>query len=132
MCEATFYPRARAQRFCSKQCHAISRAAMSDITAENILALTERVGECLLWTGPRRSDGYGVFRYRGKRLKAHRVAYAVFNGAIPDGAYVLHRCDTPPCVNPDHLWLGDAAANARDMVAKGRHWRQRAATSTSL
>jgi hypothetical protein len=43
------------------------------------------------------------------------------NGPIPDGAWVLHRCDNPPCCNPAHLFLGDAAANVADMVAKGRH-----------
>ena len=48
------------------------------------------------------------------------MAYEVFNGSIPAGAFVLHRCDNPPCVNPTHLYLGDAKQNARDRDDRGR------------
>jgi len=71
---------------------------------------------CWEWNGRRRATGYGVFDGKG----AHRFSYTVHVGPIPDGLHVLHRCDNPPCVNPDHLWLGTQADNMRDMREKGR------------
>lgn len=77
------------------------------------------LGECWIWTGARMR--YGYFQYGKKLIGAHRVAWELRNGPIPDGLYVLHRCDNPPCVRPDHLFLGTAADNTADMVAKGRY-----------
>jgi hypothetical protein len=54
---------------------------------------------------------------------AHRVSWVLHRGEIPDGALVLHKCDVPICVNPDHLFLGTQSTNLKDMAAKGRHWR---------
>ncbi len=78
----------------------------------------EARGECWEWTGCK-SSGTGYGR-AGKRWSAHRLAFEFCVGPIPSGAFVLHRCDNPPCCNPAHLFLGDAAANARDMARKGR------------
>jgi len=75
---------------------------------------------CFLWTGTTTGGGYGRVR-RGKRTHyAHRVAYELLVGPIPDGMHVLHHCDTPPCVNPEHLFLGTDADNIQDMDRKGR------------
>jgi hypothetical protein len=72
---------------------------------------------CWLWTRGCSADGYGT----GNRSQyAHRWSYELANGPIPAGMYVLHRCDTPACVNPGHLFLGTALDNMRDMIAKGR------------
>lgn len=71
---------------------------------------------CWEWTGARNTRGYGTYSAR----LAHRVAYAEARGAIPDGMYVCHHCDNPPCVRPDHLFLGTPTDNVRDMIAKGR------------
>lgn len=76
---------------------------------------------CWIWTGHINERGYGAFGFRGKSWLAHRAAWTIFCGAIPRGACVLHRCDNPPCVNPEHLETGDYAKNMRDMAQRGRH-----------
>lgn len=75
---------------------------------------------CWVWTGLTDTDGYGSIRYRGKLLKAHRLAWELANGPITPAEHVLHRCDTPGCVRVAHLFLGDQAVNMADMDAKGR------------
>jgi hypothetical protein len=78
---------------------------------------------CWLWKRAHHNFGYGTF-YDGRRLqKAHRVSYEFTHGPIPDGLCVLHRCDNPACVRPDHLFVGTRTDNNRDMTAKGRHTR---------
>lgn len=64
--------------------------------------------------------GYGAVSVNGKRMLAHRAAWEKINGPIQDGLFVLHRCDTPACINPKHLFLGTAKDNAQDMLKKGR------------
>jgi hypothetical protein len=79
---------------------------------------------CTEWTGSRlpvKGKEYGCFRVDGKTVRAHRVAYELFNGDIPFGMHVLHSCDNPPCVNPDHLYLGTNLDNVADKVKKLRH-----------
>lgn len=81
--------------------------------------------ECWTWTGCCTAHGYGQFHFEGKTTKAHRVAWIITHGPIPDGLCVLHRCDNPPCVRPDHLFLGTLSDNMQDCVAKGRAYLQR-------
>jgi len=82
--------------------------------------------DCWEWQGYRISDGYGRwaadYERGGKaiRVLAHRYSFELANGPIPDGAVIRHACDNPPCVNPTHLSLGDAAANVRDRDERGR------------
>jgi hypothetical protein len=76
-----------------------------------------RPGHCWLWTGSRAKNGYGRL---GDDL-AHRLAHEEFIGPIPEGLFVLHRCDTPACMNPEHLVAGTARDNSLDMVSKERH-----------
>jgi len=80
---------------------------------------------CWPWTGLRtratkNPTPYGALGWRGKPSRAHRVAYEIAFGDIPDGAMVLHRCDNTLCCNPTHLYLGDHAQNMRDMVERRR------------
>ena len=64
--------------------------------------------------------GYGALNVTGLDKRAYRAAYQVFVGPIPPGMFVCHRCDNPPCIRPDHLFLGSAKANAEDRERKGR------------
>jgi len=75
---------------------------------------------CWLWTGARTADGYGNLSIRGRLVRAHRLAFELARGPIPEGMHVLHRCDVRNCVRPDHLFLGANADNVADRVAKGR------------
>lgn len=75
--------------------------------------------ECWEWQGRRNDDGYGQIRL-GNTYRAHRIAYKLAYGSIPDSLWVLHRCDNPPCCNPAHLFLGTVLDNNRDAAAKGR------------
>lgn len=80
---------------------------------------------CLLFSGRLDSGGYGRFRLNGKMWSAHRAAWTLVFEAIPDGAYVLHKCDTPACCNPAHLRLGTHQDNMRDMSERRRGGRSR-------
>lgn len=80
---------------------------------------------CWLWLGGVDSDGYGQIAVKaadGHRTsaRAHRIAWELTHGPVPAGLCVLHRCDNPPCVRPDHLFLGTPTDNNHDMLAKGR------------
>lgn len=88
------------------------------------------VGGCWLWSGVTNGIGYGMLTDRtpdnpGRKVLAHRLSWEIAKGPIPPGLCVLHRCDTPQCVNPDHLFLGTHKTNSDDKIAKGRfrHWR---------
>lgn len=87
---------------------------------------------CWVWRGPRNHGGYGRVHLRGKRYRAHRVLWQGLNGPVPEGFEVLHRCDNRSCINPDHLFLGTAADNNHDMVAKGRQVRGEAVGTRRL
>lgn len=76
--------------------------------------------ECWEWTGARRPYGYGAYL----RERAHRAAYRLFKGPI-NGMWVLHKCDNPPCCNPNHLYLGTPMDNMRDCISRGRRRNER-------
>src|SRR6266853_3758788 len=85
----------------------------------------DTTGDCWLWTASKTEFGYGQFgTARGKpSTTAHRVSWELHFGPIPDGMFVCHHCDTPPCVKPDHLFLGTHEQNQLDMLLKGRQAR---------
>ena len=78
---------------------------------------------CWLWTASTAGRGYGQLKIPGERkqIYAHRLSWLINRGPVPEGRMVLHRCDTPRCVNPEHLFLGVAKDNQQDMKAKRRH-----------
>ncbi len=79
----------------------------------------QKTEHCWLWTGTKLSLGYGILSVAGKSVRAHRFSYEMHRGSTT-GKMVCHKCDTPLCVNPDHLFLGTAKDNTADMHAKGR------------
>lgn len=76
---------------------------------------------CWVWTGLKNKQGYGRMTIKKKDKLAHRFSWEMYFGDIPDGMFVCHKCDNPPCVNPKHLFVGTRFDNARDMVSKGRN-----------
>jgi hypothetical protein len=105
-------------RCCSVVCHGSGRRA--DIT-ERFWSKVDTSAECWIWTAAKRRDGYGMFQSETARNEvAHRVAWRLTHGPIPDGMCICHHCDNPPCVRPDHLFLGTVADNNRDKTEKGR------------
>jgi hypothetical protein len=94
--------------------------------AQRLARRTLKTDSCWLWTGSRQPFGHGQIALGGygregkKLLSTHRVAWELTNGQIPYGLCVLHKCDVPNCVNPDHLFLGTKADNTNDMRSKGR------------
>ena len=91
---------------------------------ELFLRHVNKTGSCWLWTGGKDRDGYGLSsKGNGKSgsVRAHRRSWELLRGPIPEGKMILHRCDNPPCVNPDHLFVGTGSDNMKDAHAKGRH-----------
>ncbi len=80
---------------------------------------------CWTWVGSRTPAGYGHLHIDGRPMYAHRFSWALNSGGpVPDDQCVLHRCDNPPCVRPDHLFVGTRGDNVRDAASKGRLWAQ--------
>lgn len=87
---------------------------------------------CHEWQSTLSKQGYGKFWFDGVQVPAHRMAYQLFAGEIPEGMMVCHRCDNPKCVNPEHLFIGTQQDNVRDMWAKGRGIGRRVLTNAHV
>lgn len=77
---------------------------------------------CWLWTASGTDDGYGQLKFKGKRHYAHHLSVMLSGREIPAGMAVCHTCDNPPCVRPDHLFVGTLSDNQKDSVKKGRNY----------
>jgi len=106
------------KRFCSRECAAGFLGSPRERWERAVPDRPE--GGCWIWQGAVGGTGYGEIKVCGRQEKAHRFAYAEFVGAIASGRNVLHHCDVPRCVNPEHLYVGTAADNNRDTRERGR------------
>lgn len=119
---------------CSPECgkaYAVQHKALRDSdydgrTARFWAKVIKSDSGCWEWTGTRNENGYGLggmkFSGGGREALAHRTAWTLVHGPIPENSCVLHACDNPLCVNPSHLSLGSQRDNMLDMRAKGRGW----------
>lgn len=103
-------------KFCSRRCAAHKAVNASELERLFSFVKIDPITRCWLWEGATDEAGYGFFN----RDRAHRFVFNAAVGPIPDGSHVLHRCDTPPCCNPFHLFLGNKQDNWDDMRLKGR------------
>ena len=95
---------------------------MDDKIASRFWTKVKKIDDgCWEWTGATTFGGYGTLRIERHNVGAHRIAYELAHGSIPDGLLVCHKCDNPCCVNPDHLFLGTFEDNLKDKIEKGRH-----------
>jgi uncharacterized protein (DUF433 family) len=113
------------KRCCSVRCGNLLRGRKP--IAERFWKYVQKGPDCWIWTAYISPSGYGTLTdYDGvtqRAVHAHRVSYEIHFGPISDGMHVLHRCDNPPCVRPDHLFLGTNSDNVADKVAKDRQRR---------
>lgn len=123
-CGQSFTSKRGTAQYCSQRCAGIAsnigreRRSVDDRFWEHVY---ETEG-CWMWTGPL-SHGYGWLGIGTLHKLAHRLSWELHYGPIPEGLGVLHRCDNPPCVRPDHLFLGTFEDNMNDKLAKGRQAR---------
>lgn len=80
---------------------------------------------CHLYTGSWTQRGYGEISIQAVKMRAHRLSYTLANGPIPPGLMICHKCDTPQCINPEHLYAGTARDNSRDTHARKRGWQEK-------
>lgn len=110
-------PVARPKKYCNAACY---HEAGAQANIEGFWDRATSGPGCWAWTRKVMYRGYGIFTIRGRRFFAHRIAWELTNGPIPEGMVVMHLCDNPPCVNPAHLSIGTHRENAADKITKGR------------
>lgn len=130
-CGGEFKHRTRTQprKYCSPECSHAPAFQTSVDRVRHVLQTFTDPAPCWLWRQSRTKGGYGrLFDPVTKTMVyAHRAAWEATHGPIEGDLHVLHRCDTPPCFNPNHLFLGSHAENMADMAKKGKHWRRQRA-----
>lgn len=115
-------------KYCSRQCANIGAnkarvLAMKLTETRRFWAKVHKTDDCWIWQGAIGNSGYGQVKIDGKVQLAHRVTWT-FKYGDPGELCVLHKCDNPPCVRPDHLFIGTKQDNSDDMVNKGRSYNR--------
>jgi len=108
------------KQYCSRSCARKANPSKPKRVETRFWAKVKKTDTCWVWVAGKNSGRYGSFYYEGKYAKPHRVSYILHYGEFPNELEVLHKCDNPRCVRPDHLFLGTQLDNVRDMDAKGR------------
>ena len=108
----------RQRKFCSEKCR--EKKYTPERAQQVFWSRVDKTGDCWLYMAARDKWGYGELQYLGKHLQAHRLSWMILKGH-PGKMHVLHKCNNPPCCNPDHLYLGTDKENARDRMAAGRY-----------
>lgn len=98
----------------------VRREAVEDTALIRFWGMVEKTDDCWLWKGAVSMAGYGRFWNDGRMCQASRFSYELVHGKIPKGKEACHRCDTPACVNPEHIFIGTHRENLLDASAKGR------------
>lgn len=111
---------ARSEHFCSRACVYKKKHINFAKRFNDFLDKSSSKNGCWLWKGAILKTGYGRTSIGRRNLSAHRASYELFKGKIPDGMQVCHTCDVRHCVNPDHLFIGNAVKNMSDCSKKGR------------
>jgi hypothetical protein len=127
-CGNEFKANKHRRRYCSRRCTGDAKIVP---VADRFWLYVDKSGECWNWMSAKTHKGYGIITIRcepqylagraSASVSAHRVAYQLHYGPFDPALHVLHRCDNPSCVRPDHLFLGTDKDNAVDKVQKGRH-----------
>lgn len=125
------FQRSRHQTYCSRRCSYVGARTDDEVGFWERVDKRSSVRGCWLWTGGQ-TKGYGAFGYRNGNGYAHRFSYELTYGPIPPGKMIGHHCDTPLCVNPDHLFVCTAAENTADMLRKERQARGERAGSAKI
>lgn len=114
---------AKSRGWCHKHYCRWSRHGDTDLHTPTIemrfWAFVEKGGNCWVWTGQVNDAGYGILKIKGRRTRSHRVSFFIHSGVWPK-LPILHSCDNPRCVNPDHLREGTLQENVVDMVQRNR------------
>jgi hypothetical protein len=103
----------------------VNRGRPKEDHVANFWKYVEKHNECWHWIGARSANGYGAAWFEGTLWKAHRLSYFLNHGQIDEKRMVLHSCDKPWCVRPEHLRLGTALDNTRDAISRNRLYRPR-------
>lgn len=105
--------------FCGQSCIKMGRPGRIPDEERFFNKVVKHSNGCWIYTGTP-AQVYGTFKIKGQELRAHRYSYELVNGPIPEGMCACHKCDTPKCVNPDHIFIGTNKDNTLDCVRKGR------------